>query len=690
MGKFLVFVIGFSIASFVLSDILGPNSTLFGGYDTTIGTIKGEDIDYNSFQSVFEEFSYNFSINNGTSPTSEDLVVIREQVWEKLIQDISFVYEYDNLGLKITDLELVDMVQGKNIHPLVQQAFTDPEVGIFDVEQVVVFLKNLSNQPSQQQQTWSSFERNLIPIRLRNKYDNLISKTTYLNTLESKREYFNANQVISLSYLYIPYYSINDSLVSVSQNELQSYLKKNKDEYFEEESRSIKYVIFKVTPSSEDSLSIKNEINRLKNILSNSTNDSIFSSINSDGFNSYLSLKKDQLNNIFGENSVKGDMIGPIIENDKYVLYKFSDIFSEKKYSVRAQHILLKWNNLDLNSKVKVRSEANRILNLIKKGSDFQEMARMYSEDDGSASNGGDLGWFSEGQMVKPFEEAVFSKTRPGLINRIVESEFGFHIINVISKKTNKTFKVSKIEKDIVSSDMTRNLSYRNAEIFRSENSNLEDFLASSNNDGLKIFSHNKIDKNDQKLGVLNNSRSLIMWLYSEENIGKLSSVIELDDGYAIAVLTDVNQEGTSKLEDVENSIKRKVINNKKYDLINKDLIDLKGSLEEISESYGDKANVYSMDNLLFNSNSLNNVGYAPNAVGISFSMDEGEITKPFSTDDGIVILQVNSKETLSPLDNYSSFSEQLLQANKLASPLKLDKVIKEFSDIKDYRYKFF
>ena len=96
------------------------------------------------------------------------------------------------------------------------------------------------------------------------------------------------------------------------------------------------------------------------------------------------------------------------------------------------------------------------------------------------------------------------------------------------------------------------------------------------------------------------------------------------------------------------------------------------------------------MDNLLFNFNSLNNVGYAPNAVGISFSMDEGEITKPFFTDDGVVILQINSKEILSPLDNYSSFSEQLLQANKLASPLKLDKAIKEFSDIKDYRYKFF
>ena len=66
MGKFLVFVIGFSIASFVLGDILGPNSTLFGGNDTTVGTIKGEDIDFTSFQSLYEEFSYNFSLKKET------------------------------------------------------------------------------------------------------------------------------------------------------------------------------------------------------------------------------------------------------------------------------------------------------------------------------------------------------------------------------------------------------------------------------------------------------------------------------------------------------------------------------------------------------------------------------------------------------------------------------------------------
>ena len=234
MGKFLVFVIGFSIASFVLGDILGPNSTLFGGNDTTIGTIKGEDIDFTSFQSLYEEFSYNFSLNSGTSPSSNDVQLLREQVWEKFIQDIAFQNEYYKLGITVTSSALVEMVQGNNIHPVVRQAFTSPETGVFESEQVVFFLKNLSNQSVEQQQFWSNFERNLIPLRLRDKYENLISKTNYVNKLESKREYINSNQSSSISYLYVPFYSISDSLVSVSDNELKSFLFNNKDDYKQE------------------------------------------------------------------------------------------------------------------------------------------------------------------------------------------------------------------------------------------------------------------------------------------------------------------------------------------------------------------------------------------------------------------------------------------------------------------------
>ena len=688
MGKFLVFVIGFSIASFVLGDILGPNSTLFGGNDTTIGTIKGEDIDFTSFQSLYEEFSYNFSLNSGTSPSPNDVLLLREQVWEKFIQDIAFQNEYDKLGVTVTSSELVEMVQGNNIHPVVRQAFTSPETGIFDSEQVVFFLKNLSNQSVEQQQFWSNFERNLIPLRLRDKYENLISKTNYVNKLESKREYINSNQSSSISYLYVPFYSISDSLVSVSDNELKSFLFNNKDDYKQEESRSLKYISFDVSPSIEDTLYVKEEMNNLKSLINQSSSDSIFSSINSDDLDYYISLREDEIKNLFGSNPNVGDIIDPQILNNQYVLYKLSEIIKEEKFSARAKHILLKWDDQSLNSKSEVRNEANRVLNLIRNGSDFDEMARMYSQD-GSASNGGDLGWFTEGQMVDPFERAVFSKRSSGLINRVIETDFGFHIINVSSTKSDKIFKVSKIVKDIIPSDVTRNISYRQAEIFRSENNNMDDFLSASENLGLKISS-NKIKKNDQTVGSLQNSRSLIMWAYGVDDLGEISNVIELDNTYVIGILSEIKEEGTSELEDVEFSIRRKIINNKKFDFVNDKLSGIEGSLDEIAVSYGANANVFTMDNLLLSTSSLNNVGYSPNAIGVAFSMDEAERTKPFATDDGVLILQLNSKDTFSEQEDYFGFSSSLLEALNLASPLKIDKAIKGFSDISDYRYKFF
>ena len=64
MGKFLVFVVGFSIAAFVLGDILGPNNQAFNSQNNIIAEINGEDVNYLLYQSLFEELSYNFSLNN--------------------------------------------------------------------------------------------------------------------------------------------------------------------------------------------------------------------------------------------------------------------------------------------------------------------------------------------------------------------------------------------------------------------------------------------------------------------------------------------------------------------------------------------------------------------------------------------------------------------------------------------------
>ena len=686
MGKFLVVVVGFSIAAFVLGDILGPNSSIGNQNQNVVGEINGEEIDLIRFNAIFEQLSYNFSLNNGRSPNTQEIVGIRDQAWEKLINDISYVNQYNELGIVVTDKESVDMVQGDNIHPMILEAFTDPNTGVFNVDNVIGYLQSLSNQPVNQQQAWFSFESNLKPMRLRTKYDNLLSLTTNINSLQSKSEYFNSSSTRDLSYYYVPYYMVPDSLFNVSKSEMNNFLRKNSDDYKQDESRSLNFVYFPLESSSEDSAFYISEIEKITlSLKSGEINDSTFALLNSDGFNPYMRFNIDQLPGKKKKKEI-GFVSDIVYEDGGVLVYKLSDIVNDEKFKARAKHILLRFND---QNKSEVRSEANRILSLLRNGSDFDETARTYSQD-GSASVGGDLGWFTEEAMTKPFEDAVFSRTRKGLIPRIIESDFGYHIINVTQPKTKKTYIVTTIYKQVTPSDNTRNNIYRAAEMFKIDasqsNSNFEDITKEK---GYSLEFVSELDKNATVINSLQEARSVVIWAYDDtRDSDDISDVIELNNGYVVAHLGDIKNEGTKKLEDVENSVKKKIMDNKKFEYVS-DLFKEYNSLDDLKSMYG-LGEIYNMSNIDFNTNSIQNVGFSPEAVGVAFSLSEGELTKPIKIDDGIIVLSLNSISQADSLNSYTDYGISLLQANKFTSSLKVDNAIKESSDIEDLRYKFF
>ena len=686
MGKFLVVVVGFSIAAFVLGDILGPSSIIGSQNENIVGEINGEEIDLIRFNTIFEQLSYNFSLNNGRSPSPQEMVGIRDQAWEKLINDISYNDQYNKLGLTVTNNESVDMVQGDNIHPMILQAFTDPNTGSFSVDNVIGYLQNLSSQPVNQQQAWFSFEANLKPMRLRTKYDNLLSQTTFINSLQSQVEYFNSSNIVDISYYYLPFYKVPDSLFEVSTSEMNNFLRKNKDDYKQNESRSMDFVYFPLSPSSEDSTLVISDLNNIKLSLSNEEiNDSTFALLNSEGFSPYTKFNVDQLPEaLVGRD--KGYISDIIFSDEGVLVYKLSDIVQDNKFKARAKHILLKFND---QNKQDVRSEALRILSLLRNGSDFDETARTYSED-GSASLGGDLGWFFEDSMVKPFQDAVFSRNRSGLIPRIIESEFGFHIIYVTQPKTKTSYAVTTILKEIIPSDNTRNNIYRDAEMFKIEAQNSsESFEDIAYKYNYSFQTVNNIDKNATAISNLTDARNIVLWAYDDDRYNNdVSDVIELNDSYVVSYLSNIIKEGTKKLNDVENSVRKKILNEKKFNYFSK-MFDNYSSLDDLKTLY-DGGDINSMDDLDFNSNSIQNVGFTPEAIGVTFSMNDGELTKPIKIDDGLIVIQLNGFVQADSLQSYSDYGKTLLQANIFANSLKIDNAIKEFSNIEDLRYKFF
>jgi peptidyl-prolyl cis-trans isomerase C len=132
--------------------------------------------------------------------------------------------------------------------------------------------------------------------------------------------------------------------------------------------------------------------------------------------------------------------------NDFYT--KNPDQFKEGD-SVRASHILIGVpKGADATAKAQARTQAEDVLKEVKAGKDFAALAKQHSADPGSAANGGDLGFFQQGQMVGPFNDAAFSLA-PGSTSDLVETEFGFHIIKVAEKKAGRTIPLEEVKPQV-------------------------------------------------------------------------------------------------------------------------------------------------------------------------------------------------------------------------------------------------
>lgn len=695
MGKVVVGLIGFSIVAFVGADLLGPNSTILGNNDTEVGEIAGESVDYKDFLAKQDEMTFNFQQSNRRSPSSSEQTFIKNQTWDALVADMAFTKQFDAIGLKVSAEELEDMVQGDNIHPQIQQAFTNPETGEFSKDQVINFLQSWDQMPPAQQMSWLNFERAIGPARRRSKYDNLIIKTNYVTTAEAMNEYQVSSATADVSYMYVPYYSVKDSSLSASDQELKAYLSAHEDEYQKDESKEIKYVVYNVVPSAEDTALIYNEIVSLQEDFSSSQADSTFAIAKSeadDTFNNYtLETLPDALR-ADDEVIAVGEITDPVVENGNYVVYKMSGTQTADEYTARASHILFKWSDDSDASKAAAKKEARAILRDIKNGADFAEMARLHGTD-GTKSRGGDLGWFTQGKkMVKEFDDAVFAASKPGLMKDVVETQFGYHIIDVTNVKSNATYDVAKISLELFISDETRNKFYRDAETFAMEATDLATMQSLAKEQNIKIVTASNVDKNAQRITGLSEARSVVYWAFNDASVGQVSEVFEINDQYIIAALASEQEEGVATLASVKIEIEKKVLDEKKAQII----IDKMKSLEEedlanLTIAYGDDgAKFYNMPNLKLSSNSLTSVGLAPNAVGVIFSMEEGEKTAPFALDNGVIVIKLNKKLEAPEISDYESYRTQLLQKNQPSIARKVDNSVKELADIKDERYKFF
>ena len=199
------------------------------------------------------------------------------------------------------------------------------------------------------------------------------------------------------------------------------------------------------------------------------------------------------------------------------------------------------------------------------------------------------------------------------------------------------------------------------------------------------------ISAGDRRIGTLGEARQIVMWLFRDASTGKISQVYDLQDQNVVAIMTGEVKKGYKPLSQVKEEITPAVRNEVKSKTIIEKLNGLKGTtLEEVASGFGSDANVYTSSDLRLSSNSLPTVGFDPQAVGTAFSLENGKRSKPVAGDNGVVIVELQSKTIAPAIADYSNYKTQLEQNSQNRSSFSIAEAIKEKSEIEDKRYKFF
>lgn len=694
-GLMVAIVIGLALGAFILGDMLNSGSKLMRPSQMEIAEIDGESVQYPDFQKKVEELSEIYKMNTQQTQIDENTwVQIREQVWQGYLQENIIGKATENLGITVSADELFDLVQGDNPHQIIQQLFRNPNTGAVDKSTVLQFLKSLeTNANPQTKAYWLYIENQIKSDRLRTKYNSLVSKGLYVTSNEAKESLNAKNKSANFQYVVLNYSSVSDSTVKVSESELKEYYNKHKDEYKQEKTRKIEYITFDVLPSAADNAATEKWLTDIKPEFATVTDNEQYINVNSDTRFDPSFSKKEELAPTLADwafSANAGDIYGPYFENNEYKLAKI-DQFKMLPDSVQASHILI--NPQTVGNVDKARAKIDSIKKLIENGANFAELALKFSEDPGSASKGGDLGWFKRKQMVPEFEEAAFS----GEVNKlyVVGTRFGFHLIKP-TKKGNETnqVRIAILSRKVEPSTETYQKIYSETSRFASENSTFESF-----NKAIVDQKLNKklatLKENDLNIPGLESSRSLVRAAFTAETKDVLvnnegSTIFEFGNKFVIGVLTGSTEEGVSSFDEARVKVDLAVHKEKKAKLLAEKLQTAASGQSDMGAIASKlSTDVREASGVNFTSFSVPAIGFEPSVIGAVSSLSEGKISAPIEGNNGVYLAKVTSYTTNTDAD-LKGEKNRLAQTMGYRAGSLVFESLKKVTDIEDKRSKFY
>ena len=689
----LIAVIGMALFAFVIAGVFDGS-----GFQSQepIGKVNGEELSISDFRNQMDVLKKSYNFNDLQALTT---------AWDESVRIELLNQEINELGIGSSSDHLEYFLSQSPSFNSDERFIND--AGLFDVNKFSNFISELKEINPEAYFQWSNQENQFNNQIKANTYFNLISSGLNSTFFEGKKQYSTSNSNANISFVKIPYSSIPDSLVSVKNSEISKYIKDNPEDFEQESTRSIDYVIFDESPSKKDQNDLRlrlenllnqreeyNQVSKLNEVVPGflTTSDlELFLSENSDlPYDSIYRPKgffsSDHAQMIF--NLDNNQTYGPYTDGE---FLKYSKMIDKKRNgNVRASHILISYQgaqgaSLEITrTKEDARKEASRILNLARTNPDSFSSYALEFSDGPSKSNGGDLGFFQEGMMVKPFNDYVFSN-RVGRIG-LVETDFGFHVIKVVAKED--VVLVGTIGLKNIPSDRTSDSIFNMASKFEIDLGKSIDINKTASDLDFEVKSLNSIGELDHDLPNMENQRRLVQWLFNEDSsIGDYKRFDLSQGGFVIVQINDKQDKGLMPARLATLTVTPILKNQKKAEIIiseNKKYT----TLEDLSAS----------NNLeIINVSALNQItpvvsqaGFEPKLVGTAFGLEIGQTSNLIEGETGVYLVKLNSLNSVEEIESYSAFENQLTSKLRTNLDFNIVQSLKKSADVVDNRSDYY
>lgn len=702
-GPLLVIVIGLALFAFIAGDawkVLQPHQ---GKQD--VGEVNGEVLSAQDYQKMVDELSEVIKLTNGLNSLTEDqLNNVKDQVWQSYVNNKLIAEQAEKLGLKVTDAEIQSIID-QGTHPLLMQTpFRNPQTGMFDKDMLKKFLVdyanlNASQMPAQYVEYyqkmgafWQFVEKTLAQSTLAEKYQNLVTKSLISNPVAAEDAFNSRTEQSDLLLAGVPYSSINDSTVQVSDSEIKDRYNEKKEQFKQlVETRDIRYIDVKVVPSDADRKAVEKEVTEYSNQLASTTADfgtfvrSTGSSVNySDVPVSKSVFPADVASRLDSTNV--NEVYGPYYNqtDDSFNAFKLLAKVSSPD-SIQFRQI-----QVYADTEEKTKTLADSIYNALKGGADFAAVAKIYGQT-------GEATWVNAQSWEGSELDADNSKFINTLLNQPVNELANLNmgqanlILQVMNKKSMQTkYKVAIVKREVEFSKETYNAAYNKFSQFVAQNTTIDSMVKNAEESGYTLMPRTDLSSAEHYVGGVRSTREALKWIFAAKP-GEVSPLYECgeNDHLMVVALDKIHEAGYRDINSVAEMLRAEIRRDKKAEKI----------MEEMKK-YNSIAQVKGMKDAV--SDSVKHVTFsAPAYISVTRSSEPvigavaaktaaNKVSAPIKGNGGVYMIQVYAKEKGS--EKFDAKQEETTLTN-MAVRIAGNQLINDLyqkAKVVDQRYLFF